>query len=195
MTFQCAMVVLAAAQQPSLAIALTDDASPHAVFSVDGLLANGEFIGAMESGFPLYVEFRLTLRESKSLWDRDVKSQVWEYVILFDPVRERYVLEDKGSTEIIRTRDQLARRVSEEYEFVLTPEANGTFYYRFSVDIRTLDDADVDEVFAWLKGEDVDMGRPDRPGAVTRAARRLLVAVAPLPSLQIDARTPSFSRP
>jgi hypothetical protein len=191
----CAMVVLAAAQQPSLRIALTDDASPHAVFAIENLLADGQFIGAMESGFPLYVEFTLALRESKPLWDRDVKNQTFEYVILFDPVRDRYVLEDKGSTEIIRTRDQLARRVAEEYEYVLTPEGNGSFYYRLSVDVRTLDDSDVDEVFAWLKGEDVDTDRSDRPGMLTRAARRLLVAVAPLPSVHVEARTPSFSRP
>jgi Domain of unknown function (DUF4390) len=194
-TLHSAMVVLATAQQPSLRIALTDDASPHAVFSMQDLLADGEFVGAMESGFPLYVEFTIALRESKSLWDRDVKTQTFEYVVLFDPVRERYVLEDKGSTEIIRTRDQLVRRVAEEYEYVLSPAANGTFYYRLSVDVRTLDDSDVDEVFAWLKGEDVDADRPDRPGALTRAARRLLVAVAPLPNMHIEARTPDFTRP
>jgi Domain of unknown function (DUF4390) len=193
-TLLCAMVVPAAAQQPSPRIALTDDASPHAVFAVESLLANGDFIGAMESGFPLYVEFTIALRESKSLWDRDVKTQTFEYVILFDPVRERYVLEDAKGTEIIRTRDLLARRVAEEYEIVLVPETNGNFYYRLSVDVRTLDDSDVDEVFAWLKGEDVDTDRPDRPGALTRAARRLLVAVAPLPSVHLEARTSNFSR-
>ncbi len=189
-----AMVGLATAQPPSLRIALTDDASPHAVFSIENLLADGEFIGAMQSGFPLYVEFTLALRESKSLWDRDVKTQTFEYVILFDPVRDRYVLEVAEGTEIIRTRDLLARRVAEEYEVVLVPETNGTFYYRLSVDVRTLDDSDVDEVFAWLKGEDVDTDRPDRPGVLTRAARRLLVAVAPLPRLQLEDRTPSFSQ-
>lgn len=190
----CAMVVLATAQQPSLRVALTDDASPHAVFVVENLLADGEFISAMESGFPLYVEFTLVLRESRSLWDRDVKTQTFEYVILFDPVRDRYVLEDAEGTEIIPTRDLLARRVAEEMEIVLVPERSGTFYYRLSVDVRTLDDSDVDEVFAWLKGEDVDTDR-DRPGMLTRVARRLLVAVAPLPSVHVEARTSSFSRP
>ncbi len=191
----CAIVVLATAQQPELRIALTDDASPHVVFSIESLLEDGKFIDAMESGFPLYIEYRLALRESKSLWDRDVKTQTFEYVVLFDPVRDRYVFEYAGGTEIIRTRDLLARRVAEEGEFVLVPESNGTFYYRLSVDVRTLDDADVDEVFAWLKGEDVETRRPERPGVVKRAARRLLVAVAPLPSLQLEARTPNFSRP
>ena len=194
-TLHCAIVVLVTAQQPSLRIALTDDASPHAVFAVENLLADGEFISAMESGFPLYVEFTLALRESKSLWDRDVKTQMFEYVILFDPVRDRYVLEDAKGTEIIPTRDLLALRVAEEGEVVLVPETNGTFYYRLSVDVRTLDDSDVDEVFAWLKGEDVDTDRSDRPGMLTRVARRLLVAVAPLPSVHVEARTSSFSRP
>ena len=194
-TLHCAVVVMGAAQEPSLRIALTEDANPHAVFSMANLLANGEFAAAMESGFPLYVEFTLALRESKSLWDSEVKAETFEYVILFDPVRERFRLEDMETTEIIRTPELLARRVAQEYEIGLVPETNGTFYYRVSVDVRTLDDSDVDEVFAWLKGEDVDTDRPDRPGVLTRAARRLLVAVAPLPSVHVEARTLSFARP
>jgi len=193
-TLHSALVAVATAQQPSLRIALTEDAIPHVTFAIEDLLTDGTFIDAMESGFPLYVEFTLALRESKSLWDRDVKTQTYEYVILFDPVRERYVLEDFVGTEIIPTRDLLAVRVAAESEIVLAPTTNGDFYYRLSVDVRTLEDSDVDEVFAWLKGEDVDTDRPDRPGVVTRAARRLLVAVAPLPSLQLEARTPAFPR-
>jgi hypothetical protein len=149
----------------------------------------------MESGFPLYVEFTLELRESKPLWDRDVKSQTFEYVILFDPVRERYVLEDAQGTETIPTLDLLVRRVAEEGEIVLVPEGSGSFYYHISVDVRTLDDSDVDEVFAWLKGENVETTRPDRPGVLARAARRLLVAVAPLPRVHVEARTASFRFP
>ncbi len=184
------------AQEPTVQVRLTGDDSPHLVVALRDLIADGRFLGAMESGFPMYVEFRVQLRESKPWWDRDVgDGQIWEYVILYDPVRERYVLEDARGSEIFPNRELLDQRLAQEYEIVLTPDAAGSFYYKAEVDVRTLEGSDVDEVFAWLKGEDVENRRPERPGAVTRVARQLLVAVAPLPRLHVEAQTPVFRRP
>ena len=186
------------AQRPQVTVELTGAGRPppQAQVALRGLLDDGRFVRAMESGFPLYVEFTVELRESKSFWDRGVARDEWEYVVLFDPVRERFVLEDADGTEIIPDRDRLGRRLEQEYAVVgLEPDGGGTFYYEAAVTARTLDDADVDEVFAWLKGENVEDGTRNRPGVLTRVARRVLVAVIPLPRVTLEARSPLFVHP
>ncbi len=186
------------AQRPQVTVELTGAGSPppQVLVALRGLLDDGRFVRAMESGFPLYVEFTVELRESKSFWDRGVAREEWEYVVLFDPVRERFVVEDADGTEIVPDRDRLGRRLEQEYPVVgLEPDGSGTFYYKAEVTARTLDDDDVDEVFAWLKGEDVEDGKRKRPGVLTRVARRVFVAVVPLPRVTLEARSPLFVHP
>ncbi len=166
--------------------------TPEAHVAVQDLLADHRFLGAMESGFPLYLEYRVELRQSRSLWDRTVAVEEWEFVILYDPVRDRYVVEDAGGTEIVPTRDLLEERLASVYVVRMQPDREGEFHYRASVNARTLSDDDVDEVFAWLKGENVDSVPRDRPGLFTRVVRRLAVQVAPLPSADLEGRTGDF---
>ena len=186
---------LKAQASSGLALVLSGDSPPAVTVTVAEVLTDDRFIGAMESGFPLYVEFRVELRQPRSLWDRTVARTVWERVVLYDPVRTRYVLEDPDGTEIVADRAALERRLAGPWPVRLAPDSDGRFYYRAVVRARTLSDADVDEVFAWLKGEDVEAVETRRPGFFTRAARRLLVEVAPLPSMELQARSEGFSMP
>ncbi len=186
---------LEAQASSGLLLALSGDSPPAVTVTAAGVLTDDRFIGAMESGFPLYVEFRVELRQPRSLWDRTVARTAWERVVLYDPVRARYVLEDPDGTEIVADRTALERRLAGPWTIRLAPDGDGRFYYRAVVRARTLSDADVDEVFTWLKGEDVDAVRVRRPGFLTRAARRLLVEVAPLPSMELRARSAAFSMP
>jgi len=50
----------------------------------------------------------------------------------------------------------------------------------------------VDEVYAWLRGDGAEQGDRDRPGLLARTARRVLVQVAPLPRITLEARTREF---
>ncbi len=156
------------------------------------LLADNRYLEAMESGFPLYVEYRVELRESRSLWDRTVVRQDWEFVVLYDPVRDRYLLEDAEGSEVVPTRGLLEGRLGRPYVVRMQPDRQGEFHYHVAVDARTLSDEDVDEVFAWLKGENVDSLPVERPGWVTRTARRLLIQIAPLPRVHLEGRTEDF---
>ncbi len=176
-------------------VTLSDDETPQALVAVAGLLADGRFLGAMESGFPLHVEYRVELRESRSMWDRTVSRVEWGYVVLYDPVRERYRLEFSEGTEIVRDQAVLRQRLETVVTVGLVPDEDGDFYYKAVVNARTLDDEDVDEVFAWLKGEDVDSLRQQRPGLLTRTARRLLVRMAPLPLVTLEGRSDKFRKP
>lgn len=180
---------------PAVTAELRSADPPEVLVSVRRLLDDRRFVRAMESGFPLYVEYRVQLRESRSLWDRTVAELGWEYVVLYDPVRALFVVEDvDGSTEL-PDRGALADRLRTVYVVRLSPDGEGAFHYRARVDARTLSDEDVNEVFAWLKGENGDSARLSRPGFVTRTARRLLLQIAPLPRVTLDQRTPDFRWP
>ncbi len=176
-------------------VELSEDEPPKALVTVLGLLGDDRFLSAMESGFPLYIEYTVEIRESRSMWDRTRNKEEWDYVVLFDPVRERYQLEFAEGTEIIRDRATLRRRLETVVTVELEPAREGDFYYKAIVNARTLDDEDIDEVFAWLKGEDIDSSRKSRPGLLTRTARRLLVRMAPLPRISLEGRSDTFSRP
>jgi len=171
------------------------DVMPDVEVSLRGLLSDRRFLNAMESGFPLYVEYRVELRNARSGWfDATIKEHGWEYVVFFDPVRELYVVEAPGVTEQFSSAAGLRGRVAQRYRVeALHPAEPGRYYYVATVTARTLSDADVDEVFAWLKGEQGDSTGLQRPGFVTRTARRLLVRVAPLPRVTLESRTEDFS--
>ena len=172
----------------------TTDA-PAVRVSITGLLSDPRFLSAMRSGFPLYMEYRIELRETRANWfDRTVARESYEYVVLYDPVRETFVVEDLLGREELPGEAALRRRLEAIYRFQLTPDEEGEFYYSGTVHARTLSDEDVDEVFDWLKGDDATTsGR--RRGIVTRSARRLLVQVAPLPRLTKSAQSQIFRWP
>jgi hypothetical protein len=179
-------------ERAELQVVLRGNGAPTVDVSLQGLLADNRILDAMESGFPLYVEFHVELRQSRSLWDRTVARQEWEFVVLYDPVRDRYVLEEAEGTEYIPTQRLLEDRLQDVYAVRMRPDRNGEFHFHAAVDARTLSDDDVDEVFAWLKGEDIDSLPVERPGWVTRTARRLLIQVAPLPRVHLEGRTADF---
>jgi hypothetical protein len=168
---------------------------PAARVSITGLLSDPRFLNAMRSGFPLYIEYQIELRQSRANWfDRTVARDSYEYVVLYDPVRETFVVEDLVGREELSGESALSRRLESIYGFRLDPDDEGEFYYSATFHARTLSDEDVDEVFDWLKGED-DTTSVRRRGILTRSARRLLVQVAPLPRLTKSAQSQTFRWP
>jgi hypothetical protein len=185
---------LAGQGRPRLEVDLrtTGTDPPQVAVRMRALLADGQFPGAIRSGFPLYVALTVELREHRSLWDRTVDRWVWEYVVLHDPVRDVYVLDDPDGTEEIPDSTVLARKLESVYVVGLTPEGRGRHHYRAMVRARTLSDQDVDDVYAWLRGDHAEQPGRDRPGFLARAARRVLVQVAPLPRVTLEGRTAEF---
>lgn len=185
--------VTAARAQPNVTVELRlDDKSPMASVQLRGLLDDGSFVGAMESGFPLHLEYRVELRKTRSGWfDQTVTDATVEFVAVYDPVRERFIVEDARQTEYLDAEADLSRRLERVYLVQLDPRDAGSYYYRATVSARTLSDEDVDEVFDWLRGDD-DASDARGSGILTRTARKLLVQVAALPSVTVSARTPEF---
>lgn len=186
---------LAAQARPVVRVELEEEDIPTARVSLHGLLDDDRFLSAMESGFPLYIEYRVELRESRSLWDRTVAAVDWEFVVLYDPVRRRYRVEYREGTDYLPDVTALRERLEDVYPVrELQPDRPGEYYFNAVVNATTLTDEDVDEVFAWLRGEGADSLPRDRPGFVTRTARKLLVRVAPLPRMEIEGKSEKFEQ-
>ena len=183
----------AASAQPSVRVELHPGAArPTVAVQLRNLLDDRSFVGTMESGFPLHLEYQIELRKTRSGWfDQTVDEATVEFVAIYDPVRERFVVEDATETEYLDDEAELSRRLQRVYLVQLDPPEPGSFYYRATVSARTLSDEDVDEVFDWLRGDD-DSSVVHGRGIFTRAARKLLVQVAALPSVTVSARTPEL---
>jgi len=179
-------------QAQSLVLDLKHDS---VAVSVRDLLDRRGFIDALESGFPLYMEYHIALRRPQSFRDRTVWDEVWELVVVYDPVRDRYTVRTPpDSIEIVPDRRRLVARLAQVSILPFDGPPQGEFYYEATVEARMLSDDDVDEAFAWLRGEAPDSGGVKDPGVVARVARRFLMRVSSLPHLQLFGRTPRFSR-
>lgn len=171
---------------------------PNVAVSVQDLLERRSFLEALQSGFPLYMEYRVALREPQTIRDRTLREDVWEVVVVYDPVRERYSLRSTLAPDtrvILADRAALALRLAQVAILLYDGPVSGERYYEASVDARMLSDDDVDEAFAWLRGEVSDSGGLKDPGLLARVARRFLMKVSSLPHLQLYARTPHFTVP
>ena len=186
----------ASAQEADVIVRLrpTQDV-PRVSVQMTGLLSDTRFLSAMRSGFPLYVEYEIELRSSRSNWFDPVVDRFYlEYVVHYDPVRESFVFEAADAREEISSEIALRRKLESVYEFGLLPDDEGRFYYGVTVTARTLSDEDVDEVFDWLKGDN-DTTTVRRRSLLTRTARKLLVQIAPLPRIKISGKTDIFRWP
>lgn len=163
--------------------------------SVRDLLERRGFVDALESGFPLYMEYHVALRRPQSFRDRTVWDEVWELVVVYDPVRDRYTVRTPpDSLEIVPDRRRLVARLAQVAIVPFDGPPDGEFYYEASVEARMLSDDDVDEAFAWLRGEAPDSGGVKNPGVVARVARRFLMRVSALPYVRLFGRTATFRR-
>jgi hypothetical protein len=166
---------------------------PEALVAVHGLLDRGSVLDALRSGFPLYLEYHVMLRQPRPFRDRTVADLAWEYVVLYDPVSERFTVETPEGTESLPGPDALGERLARVYALTLDPDDAGEHYYAAEVTAQMLTDQDVDEAFAWLRGDDEDSARVRSPGFLGRLARNLVVQVAPLPRIRLAGRSRPFA--
>jgi len=182
----------AAAQDPSLSIIL-QNGIPRV--QVVALLANGKFVGLMRSGFPLRLHFRLELWRTRATWfDQYASEAAWDVVAHYDPLADDFVLlRSNGTTARYATAEALGRALEIPYKITLAPKGAGRFYYLCRLEVSTLNDTDLRELERWLKGDvsPAVSGRGDLGDALVRGAQRVLVRIAGLPRLTLEARSES----
>lgn len=179
---------------PTLSLTLSSAEPPEVFVQAQHLLTRG-FLEGLRSGFPLHLVYQTALKEERPFKDRTVSEFPFEFVVLFDPVRERFAVESRDATTILSDESALERHLSRVYQLGLEPDQAGRFYYEGTVEARMLSDEDVDEAFAWLRGENSDSVRLQDPGFLARLARRVLVRASAMPRVRLEARTSEFTVP
>jgi Domain of unknown function (DUF4390) len=161
------------------------------------LLADGQFVGLMRSGFPLRLHYRLELWRSRSGWfDQFVSDASWDAVARHDPLADDFVLlRSNGSVTRYSTADDLERALEIPFRVNLKPKGSGNFYFLCRLEVTTLNDADLEQLTRWLKGDDSQSvpGGGNVGDALARGAQRLLVRIAGLPRLTLEARSETYS--
>jgi len=189
--------VPAAAQTASLSVILQNGV-PRV--QVVGLLSDGKFVGLMRSGFPLRLHYRLELWRTRASWfDQHVTEATWDAVAHYDPLADDFVLvRSGGTTARFASADALSRALEIPYKITLAPKgaAADRFYYLCRLEVSTLNDSDLREVERWLKGEvsPAVAGKGDLGDALVRGAQRILVRIAGLPRLTLEARSAAVRR-
>ncbi len=185
----------ASAQQPALTVILQ---SGEPRVQATGLLADGKFVGLMRSGFPLRLHYRLELWRARSGWfDQFVSDWSWDAVARHDPLADDFVLvRTGGAVTRYATRDSLERALEIPYRVRLAPKTAGKFYFLCRLDVTTLNDTDLEELTRWLKGDvsPAVSGEGNVGGALVRGAQRILVRIAGLPRLTLEARSETVTR-
>ena len=184
----------AAAQAPALTV-IVQDGVPRVQNTA--LLADGRFVGLMRSGFPLRLHYRLELWRSRSGWfDQYITEAPWDAVARHDPLADDFVLiRTGGSVARYGTPEDLERAFELPYRVNLKLQGSGNFYFLCRLDVTTLNDTDLEELTRWLKGDvSPAVSGGNLGGALTRGAQRLLVRIAGLPRLTLEARSETFNR-
>lgn len=183
----------AAAQQATLSVTL-NDREPR--IEVRDLLTDGQFVDLMRSGFPLRLNFRLELWRSRAGWfDQFAREVEWDAVARHDPLADDYVLIRSGGRVTRYTAaEDLARALAIPYRVQLAPARPGRFYFVCRLAVTTLNDTDLAELERWLRGEvsPAVTGEGSLGQAFARGAQRVLVRIAGLPRLTLEARSPRF---
>ena len=190
-----ATVSPAAAQAPTLTVILQSSV-PRV--QTTGLLADGKFVGLMRSGFPLRLHYRLEFWRSRSGWfDQYISETPWDAVARHDPLADDFVLIRTGGT-VARygTPDDLERALEVPYKVPIKVRGAGKFYFLCRLEVTTLNDTDLEELTRWLKGDvsPAVSGGGSVGGALARGAQRLLVRIAGLPRLTLEARSETLAR-
>src|SRR5881396_753054 len=183
----------AGAQQPSLTV-LLQNGVPRV--QATALLADGKFVGLMRSGFPLRLHYRLELWKVRSGWfDQFVREVSWDALARHDPLADDFVLiRTGGSVTRYSSAEALERAIELPYLITLAPQGSGKFYFLCRLEVTTLNDSDLQELERWLKGDvsPAVSGGGSFGDALVRGAQRVLVRIAGLPRLNLEARSAEF---
>ncbi len=163
------------------------------------LLNDGKFVSLMRSGFPLRLHYRLELWRSRSGWfDQFLTEVPWDAVARHDPLADDFVLIRSEIRRVARygTADELERALEIPYRVPLKPKGTGNFYYLCRLEVTTLNDTDLEELTRWLKGDagPAVSGGGDVGDALSRGLQRMLVRIAGLPRLTLEARSETINQ-
>jgi hypothetical protein len=183
----------------SLARDSTPQGSRNPVVRSPGLLADDRWIGALRSGLPVRLHYRVEVWQTREGWfDLLDRQTEWDVVVQHEPLLDQYTLLTVTGNRVQERRyatvDALSAALAFSYQVNVRPTERGRYYYAASVELSTLSDSDLDELERFLEGDlpGVAQGREGIGEALGRGATRILLRLAGLPSLRLEGRTGGF---
>src|SRR5215203_5581488 len=182
-----------------LLVTLTPDSTPNGgrapiVRSENLLASESRWLTALRSGLPVRLHYRVEIWRSRDGWFDDFAQQVeWDVVVRHEPLLDHYTLltlvGQRRQERRYATLDALGAALAFAYQVNVRPDQPGGYYYAASLQVSTLSDSDLDELKRFLEG---DIGEAAQGGegigdAVGRGTTRLLLRLAGLPSLRLEA--------
>jgi len=116
----------------------------------------------------------------------------WDALARHDPLADDFVLiRTGGGVTRHPNADALEKAIGLPYRITLSPQGNGRFYFLCRLEVTTLNDSDLQELERWLKGDvsPAVSGSGSLGDALLRGAQRVLVRIAGLPRLNLEARS------
>jgi len=162
------------------------------------LLSDDRWVSALRSGLPVRLHYRLEVWRSREGWFDNFERQTqWDVVVRHEPLLDQYslltIIAGRGQERRYATIDALSAALGFSFQVNVKPTQSGRYYYAATLEISTLSDSDLDELRRFLEGDPDDAGGKDKVGDVLgRGATRLLLRLAGLPTLRLEARSGAF---
>jgi len=144
------------------------------------------------------LHYRLEVWRSREGWFDNFERQTqWDVVVRHEPLLDQYslltIIAGRGQERRYATIDALSAALGFSFQVNVKPTQSGRYYYAATLEISTLSDSDLDELRRFLEGDPDDAGGKDKVGDVLgRGATRLLLRLAGLPTLRLEARSGAF---
>ncbi len=162
------------------------------------LLSDERWVSALRSGLPVRLHYRVEVWRSREGWfDNFERENQWDVVVRHEPLLDQYslltIITGRGRERRFATLDALSAALGFSFQVNIQPGSPGRYYYAAAVEISTLSDSDLDELRRFLEGDPDDPAGKGKVGDVLgRGATRLLLRIAGLPTLRLEARSEAF---
>ncbi len=179
-----------------LEVTLAPDNRDPIVFTRN-LLEDTPWLATLRQGLPVRLSYRLETWRSRDAWLDDVVRQLeWTIVVRHEPLLDQFTMtrlgpgREQSQTRRLGTAGALAEALRVGSRFPIAPREPGRYYYAASLSVATLSDSDLDKFERALRGE-LDPGSSEGGGLAERA-RRLVLRLAGIPTLNLAAGTDQF---
>lgn len=166
------------------------------------LLDDDRWQSVLRSGFPIRLHFRVELWRNRGVWFDALQRQVeWDVVVRREPLLDQYTVNTITPTTVgerrYATLDALASALEYAYRITIHPTASSEYYYAGVLSLSTLSESDLEELDQFLRGDlgSAASGEQNLGDALSRGAKRLLLNLAGLPSLRLEAQSDRFRVP
>ncbi|HEX9166578.1 MAG TPA: DUF4390 domain-containing protein [Gemmatimonadales bacterium] len=201
-TLALAAAPMATAQQRVRLEVTTSEPVPETglrrpVVRTPDILRDPRWVESLQNSFPLRLQFRVEIWRVRTDWfDALEQAFEWETVVQYEPLVDQYAKTvlfggSPRSVQRFASLQELERDLERANVVSISAAGRGEYYFTASLQIRTLTDEEVEEMERFLAG-DPATDAAQQPGAVKRAARRLLLRFGGLPTESLEARSARF---